>query len=204
MAGKNEHSDSRLNVARYRVDRLADGEGEAADEADRADRAENAGQPCMEQHAEFVEIQIPQAMRRGDFDDLPGAGRPLKNLDRVHDPDWWIRQKIEDERITGLAPPALTLRTESEGLEARIDGMYSEPAVRELLEQFNTRVVEARRQLKGGPPVVTPTRDVEAEIDGWRSRRIARQRSAAEAEQRERAALEAMTWRERRRSRRGR
>ena len=204
MAGKNEHSDSRLNVARYRVDRLADGEGEAAAEADRADRAENAGQPSIEQHAQFVEIQIQQAMRRGDFDDLPGAGRPLKNLDRVHDPDWWIRQKIEDERITGLAPPALTLRTESEGLEARIDGMYSEPAVRELLDQFNTRVVEARRQLKGGPPVVTPTRDVEAEIDGWRRRRIARQRSAAEAEQRERAALEAMTWRERRRSRRGR
>ena len=158
----------------------------------------------MEQHAQYVEIQIQQAMRRGDFDDLPGAGKPLRNLDQVHDPDWWIRQKIENERITGLAPPALTLRTESEGLEARIDAMYSETAVRELLEHFNTRVVEARRQLKGGPPVVTPTRDVEAEIDGWRSRRIARQRAAAEAEERDRAALAAMTRRERRRALRGR
>jgi len=196
MAGKKEPSDSRLNVARYQVDRLAAESGDT--------EAENAGQPSMEQHAQYVEIQIQQAMRRGDFDDLPGAGKPLRNLDQVHDPDWWIRQKIENERITGLAPPALTLRTESEGLEARIDAMYSETAVRELLGEFNTRVIEARRQLKGGPPVVTPTRDVEAEIDGWRARRTARQRAAAEAEERERAELAAMTRRERRRALRGR
>ena len=195
MASENERSDSSVNIARYRVDRLAAETGDAA-------TAENTGQPSMEQHSQYVEIQIQQAMRRGDFDDLPGAGKPLKNLDRAPDPDWWIRQKIEDERITGLAPPALTLRTEGEGLEARIDAMYSEPAVRDLLEQFNKRVVEARRQLKGGPPVVTPTRDVEAEIDGWRGRRTARQRAAAKAEERGRAELAAMTWRERRRARR--
>ena len=33
------------------------------------------------------------------------------------------------------------------------------------------RVVDARRQLTGGPPVVTPTRDVEAEVEAWRERR---------------------------------
>lgn len=196
MAADKERADARLNVARYRIDRLApDGE-----EPERA--ADNAGQPSMEQHAQYVEVQIQQAMRRGEFDDLPGAGKPLKNLDRIHDPDWWIRQKIESERITGLAPPALTLRTESAGLPARIDALYSETAVRELLEQFNRRVVEARRQLTGGPPVVTPTRDVDAEIDGWRSRRVERQAAAAEREQLERAALAAMTRRERRRARR--
>ena len=46
--------------------------------------------------------------------------------------------------------------------------------MREALDDFNRRVIEARRQLLGGPPVVTPTRDVEAEVAAWRERRDAR------------------------------
>jgi len=46
--------------------------------------------------------------------------------------------------------------------------------VRRELEGFNKRVVETRRQLQGGPPVVTPTRDVDAEVAAWRERRTAR------------------------------
>ena len=38
-----------------------------------------------------------------------------------------------------------------------------ESDVREYVDDFNRRVIDARRQLQGGPPVVTPTRDVEAE-----------------------------------------
>ena len=49
--------------------------------------------------------------------------------------------------------------------------MASERDVRAALEDFNSRVIEARRQLLGGPPVVTPTRDVEAEVEAWRRRR---------------------------------
>jgi hypothetical protein len=40
-----------------------------------------------------------------------------------------------------------------------------------LIADFNRRVVEARRQLQGGPPVVTPLRDAEAEVADWRARR---------------------------------
>jgi len=46
--------------------------------------------------------------------------------------------------------------------------------VRELLEDFNKRIVEARRQLQGGPPVITKTRDVDAEVAAWRARRTTR------------------------------
>ena len=46
-----------------------------------------------------------------------------------------------------------------------------EDDVREAVEDFNRRVIEARRQLLGGPPVVTPTRDVDAEVRAWRERR---------------------------------
>jgi hypothetical protein len=120
----------------------------------------------------------------------------------VHDPDWWIRQKIEREQLTGLGPPALTLRTENATLTERMDDLFREDDVRALLEDFNKRVVEARRQLQGGPPVVTPTRDVESEIRGWRDRRDARREAAAAARSAEQDRLASMTWRERRRERR--
>jgi len=179
-----EDDDPQLNAARYLVDRAARERGEqtpteAAHERDHL-RAKTT-RPTPSDRALFVEAAVQDAIRRGEFDDLPGAGKPLTGLDRVHDPDWWIRRKIERERLTGLGPPALTLRVEDRDLESRLDAMTREGDVREYLEDFNRRVIEARRQLLGGPPVVTPTRDVEHEVQRWRERkaRLAAERRAA-------------------------
>ncbi len=121
--------------------------------------------------AEFVETAIQLAIRRGDFDDLAGAGKPIEGLGTHHDPDWWIRRKIETENLSGLGPPALLLRNEDRGLDDELDLLAGEDDVREVVEDFNRRVIAARRQLLGGPPVVTRTRDVEGEISAWRARR---------------------------------
>ncbi|WP_044441678.1 DUF1992 domain-containing protein [Agreia bicolorata] len=195
MGGPTEPRDSRLSVARYQVDKLTP-------ESERDDDAVDSGQPTMEQRAQIVEISIQQAMRRGDFDDLPGAGKPLTGLQNAYDPNWWIRQKIERERLTGLGPPALTLRTEDSQLDERLDAAPSEDAVRSMLSDFNARIIEARRQLQGGPPVVTAPRDVDAEVERWRERRDARHRQYSKAREREEATYRAMGWRERRRARR--
>jgi hypothetical protein len=45
--------------------------------------------------------------------------------------------------------------------------------VRDMVGDFNARVIDARRQLQGGPPVVTKTRDADAEVQRWRERRAA-------------------------------
>lgn len=206
MADRNGRRDSRVNVARYQVEKLAaelDPAGEGGSSAS-PEPETDAGQATMDQRAQFVEIQIQQAMRRGDFDDLPGAGKPLTGLGGTYDPDWWIRRKIERERLTGLGPPALTLRAEDAELEHRLDALHTEHTVREHLTDFNRRVVEARRQLQGGPPVVTPTRDIEAEVEAWRSRREVRQAAARAGRERAEAELAALPWRARRRARRAR
>ena len=122
--------------------------------------------------------------------------RRLPGLGATHDPDWWIRRKIERERLTGLGPPALTLRTEYADLEARLDALRAEKDVREYLEDFNRRVIEARRQLLGGPPVVTPTRDVEDEVRAWAERRAAR--TLAENTETDAPAPRPRRWRRRR------
>ena len=130
---------------------------------------------------EYVDLQIKQAMERGDFDNLPGTGKPLKNLGTQHDPDWWIRQLVEREKITGVLPPALQLRKDDAELEAALDRHTAESEVRRLLEEFNARVMKARYTPVDGPPLVTMPRDVEAEVDAWRERRTARRRAAAAA-----------------------
>ena len=215
MASRNSDSDPRLNVARYQVERLSAEAGDAENPSasqgarpghpdDATQQGPDAGQPTMEQRAQFVEISLQQAMRRGDFDDLPGAGKPLRDLGGVHDPDWWIRAKIEREKITGLGPPALTLRSENAELDARLDQVFTEERVREIIGDFNRRVIEARRQLLGGPPVVTSPRDPEAEVARWRQRDEARREERRQAQAREDAELAAMTPRQRRRAKRGR
>jgi len=150
------------------------------------DTAEQAEPPRVlnaQNKAEFVETAIQLAIRRGDFDDLPGAGKPIEGLGTHHDPDWWIRRKIETENLSGLGPPALLLRTEDRGLDDELDQLGREEDVREVVEDFNRRVIAARRQLNGGPPVVTKTRDADAEVAAWRERReAARQASASDAE----------------------
>ena len=120
-------------------------------------------------------------MERGEFDNLPGAGKPLGDLGSPYDRDWWLKKLIEREKITVL-PAALQLRKDDAELDALLDRETVEKVVRETVEGFNRRVIEARRQLQGGPPVVTPTRDVEAEVVAWRERRRVRSRRKPEPE----------------------
>jgi hypothetical protein len=154
---------------------------------DRTGRAA-AAQRIQRQH-EWVDLQIKQAMERGDFDNLPGAGKPIKNLGTQHDPDWWIKQLIEREKITGVLPPALQLRKDDAELDAQLDRHTAESEVRRILEEFNARVMKARYTPVDGPPLVTMPREVDAEVDAWRERRLARRRTA----EAERAAAKADT-----------
>lgn len=124
-----------------------------------------------EDRALYVDAVIDQAIRRGEFDDLPLAGKPIPGLTGTHDPDWWLKSVIEREQLTGLGPPAMLLKQEDRELDDRLDRELDETTVRDILADFNARVVDARRQLLGGPPVVTPTRDVDHEVARWRARR---------------------------------
>jgi len=143
-------------------------EPEAESEAEEPD--DDAARHRIEQQTLWVDMQVRKAMERGEFDNLPGAGKPIRNLGSTHDPDWWVKGLIEREKITGVLPPALALRKEDAELDAVLDRETTEEAVRRTVRDFNRRVVEARRQLTGGPPVVTPPRDEETEVASWRVR----------------------------------
>ncbi|MGW9113590.1 DnaJ family domain-containing protein [Microbacterium sp. NPDC055683] len=194
MGARREDDDPRVAAAQYRIDRiraeLDDAPGAEATPAGAdaarahpraADPTGDAGSYTATDRAAYVEQVIRAAIRRGEFDDLPGAGKPIPGLGTSHDPDWWIRRKIEREGLTGLGPPALQLRVEHAALAGSLDALAREDDVRAHLEDFNRRVRDARLQLLGGPPVVTPTADIDAEIAAWAARRAARDAARAHA-----------------------
>jgi len=117
-------------------------------------------------------------MERGEFDDLPGFGKPIEDLGSQDAPDWWVRRLVERERVTGVLPPALQLRTDDAALDDRLDTMSVESEVRRELEDFNERVHQARYQPLGGPPLITRQRDVESTVAAWRQRRAERAAAA--------------------------
>jgi len=186
--------DPQRRAAQYRLDRIA--EQDAADEpgaprpdappqdadtsADGSRGGADAPRPStVAARAAFADELVRQAMARGEFDNLPLTGKPIPGLGGRHDPDWWLKSFIEREQITGVLPEALQLRKDDAALDDRLDDEHGEGRVREVVAEFNARVVEARRQLLGGPPVVTPTRDVEREVTRWLERRRAREMATA-------------------------
>ena len=142
-------------------------EGPDRSKAQDARTGGSAAAARMREQGRWVDLQVQRAIERGDFDNLPGQGKPLPRLD--DDPNWWLKKLIEREKISVL-PEALQLRKDDAELDAVLDRQGSERVVRELLETFNKRVINARRQLQGGPPVITPLRDVDAEVAAWRRR----------------------------------
>lgn len=161
--------------ARHASELRREQEAGATESSDQTEAEEQVRQRLRRQasSSQWVEIQIQRAINDGEFENLPSAGKPIPGIDRPHDPDWWLKKLVERERLSVL-PPALALRTEDARLDDELDRIARVEDIRDKVEDFNQRIVEARRQLQGGPPVITPLRDVDAEVAAWQRRRNAK------------------------------
>ncbi len=182
-------------------------QSQAADEVERRKRSGQSAAAARITHQQsWVDQQIRVATAKGDFDNLAGAGKPIKDLGGPHDPDWWLKKLIEREQISVL-PPALQLRKEDADLDARLDSFSIEADVRREVENFNARVMKARYDPTPGPPLITLPREVDAQVVAWRARRVERrERIRAESAAAAEAAAEARARaiQDRRRTRRWR
>ena len=43
--------------------------------------------------------KIRAAIEAGEFDNLPGLGKPSPLIDEPYDPFWWIRRKLRQEQL---------------------------------------------------------------------------------------------------------
>ena len=155
-----------------------------------------AAEQRIKHQTQWVELQLQRAMERGDVDNLPGYGKPIEGLGGEHDPDWWLKKLVKREHISVL-PPSLQIRKDDLELDGVLDKQPTETEVRREVEDFNDRVRRARIQPLGGPPMITPERDVEAEVEAWRVRREERraaQRAAARRQAEEKRSEPRRRW----------
>ena len=117
----------------------------------------------------WFEELIRQAEAEGAFQDLPGAGKPLPDLDKPYDPDWWVKQLVRRERVSVL-PPALELLRKVETELAAIRTLSSETEVRRRLTALNAAIAKVNASATEGPPTRLATLDVEALVAEWRRR----------------------------------
>ena len=135
----------------------------------------DAPEARIRQQTSWVDLQIRQAVARGEFEELPGLRQAAStDLTGEHDPDWWVKKLIEREQITGVLPPSLLVRKADAELDGRLDELATEEQVRRAVEEFNEQVRWALYRPPEGPPVVTRQRVVDTEVERWRERRAAR------------------------------
>ncbi len=97
----------------------------------------------------LAEEQIQSAIRRGDFDDLPGQGKPLKLDDDMGIPDE-LRVAYRILRNAGCLPPELTLRHEIhelEGLLSQVEMELEQQALRRRLCLLKARLAMHGREI---------------------------------------------------------
>ncbi len=119
----------------------------------------------------WVDRQILAAQERGEFDNLPGAGKPLPK--RTGDVMEWVAEKLRAENAdTGaLLPPSLALRKELADLPVQLASVRSEATVREIVTDLNKRIKREILVPREGPPLLVRPVDVESVVAQWRARR---------------------------------
>ena len=121
----------------------------------------------------WTERLIREGVERGEFDGLPGAGKPLAGLDEPHDEMWWVNEKLRREELVAL-PPSLALRRERERLLAGLADVATERELRDAVDELNTRIRHLNRYGAPGPPSTLMVMDVEEIVARWRTGRSRR------------------------------
>ncbi|WP_341715653.1 DUF1992 domain-containing protein [Micromonospora sp. FIMYZ51] len=119
-----------------------------------------------------VEAQIRSAQERGEFDNLPGAGKPIPGRGLPYDESWWIKSFLEREQVPTdlLLPTPLLLRRRIEGLSDEVRDLPTEQAVRACVTELNTQVMAWLRNPSGPRVAVRPV-NVDAVVARWRADR---------------------------------
>lgn len=120
----------------------------------------------------WIDKQIREAMDRGEFDNLPGTGKPIPGQGQPDDELWWVKDYVRREGLSteALLPTPLQLRREIERLPETVEGLRSEQAVRDAVSKLNLRIVDWLRA-PSGPQVHLAPVNADQVVEQWRVKR---------------------------------
>lgn len=110
----------------------------------------------------IVEQKIAAAVARGEFDDLPGAGKPL-DLD-PREPGWWAEQFVRRERSRLLREEVVNELAARRAAFWRAESLAD---LRELVTDANRTLTKANARLVAEDRL--PLVDLRDTIERWRT-----------------------------------
>lgn len=129
------------------------------------------GKPPMspELRRSLVERRIQEAMERGDFDNLPGAGKPL-HIDEppVLNSDLWWALKILKQ--ANFVPDEIRWRKQIDELRVRMHAAQNEQELRRIVREMNTLIMKLNTMGTNRIPTTLTTFNEEKVVAEWRAR----------------------------------
>ncbi|MFJ8917690.1 DUF1992 domain-containing protein [Amycolatopsis sp. NPDC102389] len=118
----------------------------------------------------WVDRQVSAAEAKGEFDDLPGAGKPLPKTKGTDSALAWVVDKVRTEGhdVSALLPPSLAIAKELDDLPDTLARVRREARVREIVEDLNERIRAEHRCPAGGPVLRARPLDVDEVVTSWR------------------------------------
>lgn len=118
---------------------------------------------------DWIELQIRDAERQGAFENLPGKGKPIPDIDTPRTELAWLTGYLKRENVDVaiMLPPSLALAREVERLPELLREQRTEAQVRELVEDLNARIRLAVLRPQEGPPMRVSPLDVDALVSQW-------------------------------------
>jgi hypothetical protein len=117
----------------------------------------------------FVERQIREAQESGEFENLPGFGKPIFEVDEPDDDLWWVKNLLNREKLSILPPSLEILRTVEREME-RIMRLRREDQVRRAVVRLNEEIRRANFAITWGPASTVGLLDVDDIVAQWRER----------------------------------
>lgn len=113
----------------------------------------------------LVERRIQEAMERGEFDNLPGAGKPI-HIDEppVLNSDLWWALKILKQ--AGFVPDEVRWRKQIDELRARMHDAGTEEDLRQIVCQMNELIMKLNTMGANKIPTTLTTFDEEKIVRG--------------------------------------
>ncbi len=104
----------------------------------------------MFSYLKFVERQIQEALERGEFDNLPGKGRPLQIEDDSHIPED-LRLAYKILKNADCLPPELQLKKEIRQMEDLLESLPDEREKYRLMKKINYMIMKLNMMGKRSP-----------------------------------------------------
>lgn len=119
-----------------------------------------------------VEARIRAAQEQGEFENLPGAGKPIPGRGEPYDESWWIKSFLEREKLPTdlLLPTPLQLRRRVEQVPDEVRDLPTEESVRAFVADLNAAIISWLR-MPTGPRVTVRPVNADDVVRRWRAER---------------------------------